>query len=130
MSDSGTALTPLQLDILGILWDRGQATSAEVREMLAPAHELALSTVATLLGRLERRHVVAHRREGRQYVYRPLVTRGSVRESRVRELTEALFDGDPAALVSHLIRSDEVDATEIQRIRDLLAGHETAGEDS
>lgn len=130
MSESSTALTPLQLDILAILWDRGQATSAEVRDLLAPAHTLALSTVATLLGRLERRRVVAHRREGRQYIYRPLVTRGSVRESRVRELTEALFDGDPAALVSHLIRSDEVDANEIQRIRDLLEGHRTDGDAS
>ncbi len=127
MSDSSTALTPLQLDILAILWDREQATSAEVRDLLAPAHELALSTVATLLGRLERRRIVAHHREGRQYVYRPLVTRGSVRESRVRELTESLFDGDPAALVSHLIRSDEVDASELDRIRALLDGSGSDG---
>lgn len=130
MSDASTALTPLQLDILAILWDSGQATSAEVRDRLTPDHDLALSTVATLLGRLERRKVVTHRREGRQYVYRPLVTRAGVRKSRVRELTEALFDGDPAALVSHLIRSDEVDDAEIQKIRALLNGNRGDGKES
>jgi BlaI family penicillinase repressor len=113
-------LTGLQLAILQVLWERGEATTQEVWETVVERRPLALTTVATLLSRLERKRVLAHRRRGRQNVYRATVTRAEVRRSKVRDLTENLFDGDAAALVSHLVRADEVDATELDRIRSLL----------
>lgn len=113
-------LTSLQLSILQILWDRGEATTQDVWEALLEERTLALTTVATLLTRLERKQVLTHRREGRQHVFRPTVTRAEVRRSKVRDLTENLFDGDVAALVSHLVRTDEVDAEELARIRVML----------
>ncbi len=114
------SLTELQLDILKILWQQGEASTAEVCEALADSRGLALSTVATLLSRLEKRDVVAHRKEGRQYVYRALVSRGDVRQSMVRDLTRTLFGGDPAALVHHLVAAHEVDPGALERIRGLL----------
>ena len=113
-------LTSLQLSILQVLWERAEATTQEVRERLAEGRPMALSTVATLLSRLERKRVLAHRRDGRQYVYRATVSRSEVRSSRVRELTESLFDGDLAALLSHLVRTGDVDPDELRRMRDLL----------
>ncbi len=114
-------LTGLQLSILGVLWDRGEAMTQDVREQLTLARPLALTTVATLMSRLERKKVLTHSREGRQYVYRgATVTRSEVRRSKVKELTENLFGGDPAALLSHLARADDVDPEELCRIRDLL----------
>jgi len=117
-------LTGLQLSILHVLWERGEATTHEVHEALQVERPLALTTVATLLSRLERKKVLTHRRDGRQYVFRPTVSRSEVRRSKVRELTESLFDGDPAALVSHLVRTDEVDAEDLARIRNLIEAAE------
>lgn len=114
------SLTELQLDLLRILWDEGEAGTARVCERLGPTRGLALSTVATLLSRLERKGVVAHRRQGRQYIYRPTVSRNQVRRSMVAELTRSLFGGDPAALVQHLVAAHEVDEDELERIRSLL----------
>jgi BlaI family penicillinase repressor len=114
------ALTGLQLSILGVLWERGEATTQDVWESVSQERPLALTTVATLLSRLERKRVLTHRQEGRQYVYRATVTRAEVRRSKIQELTDSLFGGDSAALVSHLVRSDEVDADELERIRDML----------
>lgn len=119
MSENQT-LTELQLDILGVLWERGEASTAEVRDALEASRGLALSTVATLLSRLEKREVVAHRKEGRQYVYRARVSRAAVRRSMVHDLTRTLFEGDPAALVQHLVAAHEVNADEMDRIRELL----------
>ena len=68
-----------------------------------------VSTVATLLSRLEKKGVVTHRKEGRQFVYRATVSRGDVRSSMVRGLTRTLFGGDPAALVQHLVVDHDVD---------------------
>lgn len=119
MSES-TSLTELQIDLLDVLWERGEASTADICEAVEPRRGLALSTVATLLSRLEKKGVVAHRKEGRQYVYRAMVSRGEVRRSKVRDLTRSLFDGDPAALVQHLVAAHEVDGGELDRIRSLL----------
>ncbi|MDA0329188.1 MAG: BlaI/MecI/CopY family transcriptional regulator [Gemmatimonadetes bacterium] len=125
MQDS-VGLTGLQLSILRVLWERGEATTQDVWERLTEGRPLALTTVATIMSRLERKQVLTHRREGRQHVYRATVTRSEVRRSKVKELTENLFGGDPSALLSHLVRADDVDAGELKRIRALI---ETAMED-
>lgn len=122
------ALTGLQLSILDELWDRGEATTQQIHGALEGARGLALTTVATLLSRLERRGVVQHRKEGRQYVYRALVTRSDVRRSKVKELTEALFQGDATALVSHLVSAADTDAADLERIKAMIAEAE-AGSD-
>ncbi|NNM31933.1 MAG: BlaI/MecI/CopY family transcriptional regulator [Gemmatimonadetes bacterium] len=116
----GSTLTELQLDILRVLWDQGEATTQDVHDALASTRGLAPTTVSTLLSRLEKKGILAHRRQGRQHVYRPLVDEGQVRRSKVRGLTDALFGGDSAALVSHLVRSDDIDEAELARIRQLL----------
>lgn len=120
-------LTGLQLSILHALWERGEATTQQVWEDVVKERPLALTTVATLLSRLERKSVLAHRQEGRQYVYHATVSRAEVRRSKVRELTESLFDGDPAALVTHLVRGEDVDLNELDRIRTLLDEAERVG---
>ena len=113
-------LTELQLAILHVLWERGEATSREVREALLPRRSLALTTVATLLSRLERKGVLDHRRQGRAHVFRPTVTRAEVRRNMVRELADNLFDGKPSQMVSHLLLSSQIDPDEIRRMRQAL----------
>lgn len=122
MTDStdSQSFTELQIDLLSVLWERGEASTSEVCEALAPSRGLALSTVATLLSRLEKRGVVQHRRDGRQYLYRACVSRGEVRRSMVSDLTRSLFGGDAAALVRHLVDQHEVDGDDVERIRALL----------
>ena len=114
-------LTALQLSILDVLWQRGEATTQEVWEQLNHERSLALTTVATLLSRLERKAVLSHRRDGRQYVYRATVTRSDVRRSKVRELTANLFGGDATALLSHLLLADDVEPEELERIQAMIA---------
>ena len=120
------ALTELQLAILGILWDRGEATSRDVRDALEPDRSLALTTVATLLSRLEKRGVLAHRRAGRSYVFRPTVTRDEVRTAMVKDLAENLFDGDRVALIDHLLGG--TDASVRERMRSILEGGGTTAD--
>lgn len=122
-------LTELQITILRHLWARGEATVAEVWEVLHRERGLAQTTVATLLSRLERRGVIARRVEQRQYVYRALVSEEQVRQSKVSELTERLFAGDVTALVNHLLTSQEVAPGDLARLRDLIDEAESRQED-
>ncbi|MGH7550618.1 MAG: BlaI/MecI/CopY family transcriptional regulator [Gemmatimonadota bacterium] len=114
-----TRLTDLQLDLMRVLWKRGEATAAEVRDEIRE-RDLAPTTVATLLARLERQAVVTRRRRGRQYVYRPQVSEAAIRESMVAGLVGALFDGDPAALVSHLVSEAEIQEVDLEELRAMI----------
>ena len=114
-------LTDLQVDLLEVLWDREEATVAEVQEALLGTRGLATSTVATLLSRLEKRGVVAHRADGRQYVYRAQVSREQVRDSMVSALTYRMFSGDVAELVSHLLTEAETSPGDLARVKRLIA---------
>lgn len=113
-------LTDLQIAIMRVLWERGQATVAEICEALKTERGLALTTVATLLSRLERRGVVSHETRQRQFVYRALVTEAEVRHSMVHELTERLFDGDVTAMMSHLLNGREMSPGDLDRLKAML----------
>jgi predicted transcriptional regulator len=119
--DTTVSLTDLQLAIVRILWERGECTVLEVQEALAPERKLAQTTVATILTRLEKRGIVQHEISGRLFVYRALVTESQVRRSMVSDLTHLLFDGSPAALISHLLAEKEIDARDLSEVKRLIA---------
>ena len=115
-------LTDLQLAILRVIWDKGEATVQDIWEALHAERGLAQTTVATMLSRLERRGVVARRAppQSRQFHYRAAVTETEVQHSMVGELTERLFDGDVTALVQHLLTGEDVSPGDIAKIRDMI----------
>jgi predicted transcriptional regulator len=113
-------LGELQHAIMRVLWEREQATVAEVHAALSPERGLAPTTIATMLRKMEDKGVVAHVVEGRHFVYRPTVSEHEVRNFMVGELLDRLFAGDPAALVSHLVSDHGIEDAEIGRLRELL----------
>ena len=119
--EEDVALSELQIAVMRELWSRQEASTAEVAQALADQRGLAHTTVATLLTRLEKRGVVAARRDGRQLVYRALVSEEQVRRSMVAGLLGSIFGGDAPALVSHLVRESELGADDLERIKRLLA---------
>lgn len=119
--EEDVALSELQIAVMRELWSRQEASTAEVAQALADQRGLAHTTVATLLTRLEKRGVVAARRDGRQLVYRALVSEAQVRRSMVAGLLGSVFGGDAPALVSHLVRESELGAGDLERIKRLLA---------
>ena len=110
-------LGELQHAIMTVLWDRGEATTSDVCEALREERGLAPTTIATMLRKMEDKGVVAHRVDGRQFVYRPAVSEDQVRRSMVGELVGRLFGGDPKALVAHLVSENEIDASELDELR-------------
>jgi BlaI family transcriptional regulator, penicillinase repressor len=114
-------LGDLQLAIMRVLWVNGQATVAEVHETLEPERGLALTTIATMLTKMEKKGVVEHHADGRRFIYRPLVSESQVRRSMVADLTSQLFRGDVTALVNHLLSEHEIKERELAQLRDLIA---------
>jgi BlaI family transcriptional regulator, penicillinase repressor len=112
-------LSDLQLELVRVLWRSGELSVAEVTEALAD-RDLAHTTVATLLTRLEKRGVVVARRDGRMLVYTACVSEAQVRRSMVSSLIAQVFRGDPKALLAHLVSEREVAQGDLEQVRALL----------
>lgn len=115
----------LQLLVLETLWDGGELTAADVQQALSRRRRLALTTISTVLQRMDKAGLVTHRTEGRQHVYRATVTRDGLRTSGVRSLLRRFFDGDPAALVSHLVDAEGLGSEDLARVKQLLRQHKS-----
>ncbi|MDH3746078.1 MAG: BlaI/MecI/CopY family transcriptional regulator [Acidobacteriota bacterium] len=121
-----TQLGDLQLAIMRVLWQRGEASVNEVHGALLDERGLAPTTIATMLGKMEKKGVVDHTTEGRKFIYRATVSEHAVRRSMVGELTSRLFQGDSAALVSHLLSEHEIDGTALADLQRRIVREETA----
>lgn len=110
-------LGDLQLAILRTLWDRGEAAVADVHDTLSD-RGLALTTIATMLRKMEDKGLVAHRENGRQFLYRAKVDPDLVQKNLVGDLVARLFDGDSLALVNHLLRAGEIELSELDELRE------------
>lgn len=113
-------LANLQLAIMQILWERKEATVAEVREALRYKRPLAYTTVATMLSKMEQKGHVSHRTVGRVLVYRPVIHRDAVSRSMVADLADRLFRGDLTEMVAQLLDGREVSQEELDRLKSLI----------
>jgi len=111
-------LTPRELDVMGALWEAGEATVAEVRERV-PA-DLAYTTILTVLRGLELKGFVAHRKEGRAFVYRTTVEPGDAAQGLVDRMVDRVFQGSPVKLLAHLVSEREIEESDLRRMRMLL----------
>jgi predicted transcriptional regulator len=123
-------LASLQLAIMQVLWEQGEATVGEVREALAATRPLAYTTVGTMLAKMERNGQVSHRTQRRVNVYRPAVERGQVSRLMVSDLAARLFGGDLTEMVSHLLDAADVSPAEISQLKKLIRDKEQEMKDA
>jgi predicted transcriptional regulator len=114
-------LTDAELRLMDILWERGSATVADVVESLPQNPALAYSTVLTTMRILENKGYVRHTKEGRAFIYHPLVGREQARESAVSHLLGKFFENSPELLMLNLIEGKKIDAAELKRLRQRIA---------
>jgi BlaI family transcriptional regulator, penicillinase repressor len=108
--------TPRELEILGILWNKGEATVREVADVMRADEDLAQNTVQTFLRMMEEKGLVEHTTRGRAFVYRP--TYG--RERSLRGFLDRVFGGAADQLVMSLLRAKKLSTGELEAIERLL----------
>jgi predicted transcriptional regulator len=114
------SLTDGEARLMTVLWDKGRATVADVVAALGPKRSVNYSTVQTLLRILEAKGYVTHRKEGRAFVYRPLVDERQARRRALRHLVSRLFNDSPSLLVLNLLEDQRIDPGELERVKKLL----------
>lgn len=110
--------TDRELDVMSVLWERGDATVAEVQQRLSD--DLAYTTVLTVLRTLEEKGHVGHTEEGRAYRYHPLVEREAAGASALRRLVDRVFGGSAELLLTQLVSERDLSEAELERMRRLL----------
>lgn len=119
-SKSPLKLSERELDIMQVLWQRGQATVAEVQAALNENGEtLAHNTVQTVLNRLEGKNLVARDSSDRAHIYSSLVEEPAAVNGVIRRLTNRFFSGSVEALVTRLIEED-LKSEQLERIQALI----------
>lgn len=113
-------LTEAELRLMDVLWQKGRATVQQVLDALPESLSLAYNSVLTTIRILEKKGYVGHVKEGRAFVYRPVVERREATQSEIRRLLSRFFAGSHELLVLNILEEHNLDADELQRLRNLL----------
>ncbi|MCK5940866.1 MAG: BlaI/MecI/CopY family transcriptional regulator [Planctomycetes bacterium] len=121
---SETEPTERELQILKVLWERGEATVREVYESLREDLPIVQNTVQAFLRIMEDKGLVTHTTRGRSFVYRALRRRDETSERLLSGVLDGVFDGALDALVASAFALKKPNDEELDRLRELLAAHD------
>jgi predicted transcriptional regulator len=124
-----SSLTPLEVEIMQVLWKDGPSGVSHVQQNLASSTDLAYNTVQTMLNILHRKGRVKRSLKGRAYAYRPVVSKEIALGQAVRDLVERMFGGSSEELVMSLIKSRQVDPARIADLSRKVAKQKKGGSD-
>ena len=109
-------MTDLQQAIVGFLWKAGPSTAEQIREGLAPKHELKDSTIRTLLRRLEERDYLTHTVDGKVFVYRASVPPRSLAARSVQQIIERFWAGSAEQFLAGMVDEKVLTPAQIRRL--------------
>lgn len=123
MENSKKNLTKAELNVMNILWDKGQATVSEIiGEMSEP--KPAYTTVLTVMQVLTRKEVVHPERQGKAHVFRPLLSREEYIDGFLNETRDTVFKGSVRSFFSYFVKKERLSKEEVQQLLDEINGEE------
>jgi predicted transcriptional regulator len=109
-------LTPQELEIMKVVWERDQATVRDVYEALLEQRKIAYTTVMTMMNVLEKKGHLRKKAEGRSFVYQPTRPRDQVVGGMVRDFVDRVFGGSAEPLLVHLVEDQHLTADELDAL--------------
>jgi len=117
-------LTPLELEIMNVLWETGPAAVQAVQAHLK-TRELAYTTVQTMLNVLHRKGKVKRRLKDRAYIYQPVLTRDRAVKQALTDMVNKFFGGSADNLVLNLVETHQLTPERVARLQQMVAGANT-----
>lgn len=113
-------LTPLELEIMDALWDRGPLSVQDVQRLLPGEPSLAYTTVQTMLNVLHRKGKVKRELKGKAFEYQATVSREKVTSQVLREVMNRLFGGSAESLVMSLVKDRHLTPERLAKLTALI----------
>lgn len=120
-------LTPLELEVMKVLWETGASTVQGVHARIQEVRPLAFNTVQTVLAILHRKGKVKRTLRERAYVYRPAVSREAAAGSALRDLIDRMFESRPEELVLSMVRSRHLTPRKLAELQKLVGEEDDDG---
>ncbi len=117
---ANTPLSRAELEVAQTLWKLKEATVRQVFEAIPEEREIDFWTVQTLLRRLEAKDYLKSRLEGRTRIYKAKVKPATVVKRLTNDFVDRVFDGEAIPLFQHLLRHRDLNAQEIEKLRQML----------
>lgn len=125
---SDESLTPLELEIMNVLWRTGAANVQTVQAGLE-GRSLAYTTVQTMLNVLHRKGKVKRKLKDRAYFYQPVLSQQRAAGQAIVEILDRFFDGSADRLVLNLLESQKLTKEKLAALQNLIAKNEGANHD-
>src|SRR5947209_5597762 len=106
--------------IMEALWRRAPMTAEDIMAEVASGQGWSEGTVKTLINRLLKKGVVAADKDGRRYLYQPVLQREAYVAAESQGLLDRLFEGRVAPLVSHFSKSRKLTPQDIEELKALI----------
>lgn len=114
-------ISDAELDLMEALWTAEQPlTASDIADHLKSGRGWSLATVKTMLSRLVAKGAIAHREDGRRFLYSPVLERETYVGRESRRLVDRLFGGRLSPLIAQLAEQEALDADDIAAIEALL----------
>jgi predicted transcriptional regulator len=117
-------LTEVELEIMHVVWELGDATVKQVHEILSARRPVAYTTVMTMLGLLAKKGHLKREESGRAFVYRPAHPKGRVVSRMLDDFVERVFRGSAGPLVLALLKDRKLSKRELDEIVRLAEGED------
>ena len=120
MRPKHTTLTPQELEIMKLVWQRDSATVRDIYEALLERSKIAYTTVMTMMKILETKGYLKKRRQDRAFLYRPAHTKNQVIGGMLREFIDRVFNGSAEPLLVHLVKTRHIREKDLQKMARMI----------
>ena len=126
MRPKHATLTPQELEIMKLVWQRGNATVRDIYEALLERRKIAYTTVMTMMKILETKGYLKKRRHDRAFIYRPAQPKSQIIGGMIREFIDRVFNGSAEPLLVHLVKSRRLREKDLQQSLRMVEEAKTA----
>ncbi len=116
MSKKPGPLTEVELEIMHVVWELGDATVKQVHDVLSARRPVAYTTVMTMLGLLAKKGHLKREESGKAFVYRPAHTKGRVVSKMLDDFVARVFHGSARPLVLALLKDRKISKRDLDEI--------------
>lgn len=113
-------LGSLQRAVMDVLWEKDEATVAQMRELLGGTKKPAYTTVLTVLQKLEKAGWAKHRADGRTYIYSTKRSRETEGTKSLKGYLDRVFQGNPLLLFEHLMDDERIDSQTLDTLKKMI----------
>lgn len=114
-------ISEAEYEVMKIIWDRAPISTNEIVELLSKTKTWSPKTMQTMMIRLEKKGAVRHEKQGRLYIYSPMVRKEDYVDMESRSFLNRFYNGTLKSMVSSFIENDKLSDEDIHELKELLS---------